>query len=167
MHDLARASTDGTLYAGTEIFDHPAPYDPPFFRSTDGGVTWTDVAGTLPWHVVSIAVRPTDGYVYALTEGAGLYGSSSKGTTWNKLAATATVPTLTLLMDPLKPTRLFGGRVRYSTLNGGAFLSVDAGKHFAPIGLPGVTVADLAMNGARTRLYAAAYASGIYVATIP
>ena len=36
-----------------------------------------------------------------------------------------------------------------------------------PIGLQGGTVADLAFNGATTRLYAAVYAGGIYRAAIP
>lgn len=55
---LAHSPKDGTLFAGTEIYDHPQPYHPPFFRSADGGATWTNVGGPLPWHVVSAAVRP-------------------------------------------------------------------------------------------------------------
>jgi photosystem II stability/assembly factor-like uncharacterized protein len=163
---LARDSQDGTLYAGTEIFDHPQPYHPPFFRSTDGGVTWKNVAATLPWHVIAGAVRPTDGYVYALTEGAGLFGSPNKGATWTP-PTNATGPSVSLLMHPKKPTHLFGGRQKFGTLSGGAFLSVNAGSTFHPIGLSGVTVADLSTDGAATRLYAAAYSSGLYTSPIP
>ena len=163
---LARNPQDGTLYAGTEIFDHPQPYHPPFFRSTDGGLTWTNVAGTLPWHVIASAVRPNDGYVYALTEGAGLFGSANNGMTW-KPPANAVGPTVSLLMHPQKPTHLFGGRQKFGTLSGGAFLSRDAGSIFHPIGLLGVTVAGLSANGAGTRLYAVAYSSGVYTSPIP
>jgi hypothetical protein len=157
---------DGTLYAGTEIFDHPQPYHPPFFRSVDGGVTWTNVAGALPWHVIAAAVRPNDGFVYALTEGAGLFGSPDKGGTW-QAPAEATGPSASLLMDPMLPTRLFGGRHKFAMATGGIFRSIDAGKVFQLIGLQGVTVGGVAVNGTSTRLVAVAYASGIYVSTIP
>src|SRR5213079_731595 len=54
---LSRDPVSGAIYAGTEIFDHPQPYHPPFFRSTNNGVNWTNVAGTLPWHVIDSDVR--------------------------------------------------------------------------------------------------------------
>jgi hypothetical protein len=80
------------------------------------------VGGPLPWHVMSAAVRPADGYVYALTEGAGLFGSATAGAFWlppvNSLGLGDS-----LLMDPNQPTRLYAGRQKYSTLNGGVFLS--------------------------------------------
>lgn len=163
---LARDAQAGTLYAGTEIFDHPQPYHPPFLRSTDGGLTWSNVAGTLPWHVIAAAVRPADGYVYALTEGAGLFGSADKGATWKPLVD-APGPTVSLLLHPKKPTHLFGGQQKYGLLSGGIFISLNAGALFHPIGLVGVTVAGMAVNGACTRLFAVAYSSGIYVASMP
>jgi hypothetical protein len=49
----------------------------------------------------------------------------------------------------------------------GIFLSVDAGKVFHPIGLAGVTVGSLAVNGSGTRLFATTYGSGIYVSPMP
>lgn len=162
---LARDLQDGTLYAGTEIFDHPQPYHPPFFRSTDGGVTWMNVAGTLPWHVIAAAVRPNDGFVYTLTEGAGLFGSGDKGASWEP-PVTSTGLGVSLLMDPNNAERLFAGRQKFGTLSGGIFLSIDGGKVFQPIGLIGVTIGGLAINGKSTRVFAAAYASGIYTSPI-
>lgn len=164
---LARDGQDGSLYAGAEIFDHPQGSKPPFLRSSDGGVTWTDVSGTLPWHVIAADVRPGDGYVYALTEGAGFFGSADKGATWVPPPVPAPGPTVSLLRHPLAPLRLFGGQQRYLTLSGGAYQSFDGGSSFQPIGLSGVTVAGLAVNGAGTRLYAVAYSSGVYTADIP
>jgi photosystem II stability/assembly factor-like uncharacterized protein len=163
---LARDPQDATLYAGTEIFDHPSPYHPPFFRSMDGGATWTNVTGTLPWHVIAAVVRPTDGFVHALTEGVGLFGSDNQGVTW-QAPTIATGPSGSLLMDPKMPTRLFGGRQKIFNVNGGIFASVDAGKVFQPSGLQGVTVAGLAVNGTSTRLFATTYGSGIYVSPMP
>lgn len=162
---LARDPQDGTLYAGAEIFDHPQPYHPPFFRSTDNGITWKNIAGTLPWHVIAAAVRPNDGFVYALTEGAGLFGSPNKGNSWQPPANAAALG-VSLLMDPKVPTRLFAGRSKFGLINGGIFVSIDSGKVFQSIGLVGVTVGGLAVNGANTRLFAAAYASGVYVSPV-
>jgi hypothetical protein len=63
--------------------------------------------------------------------------------------------------------RLYAGRQKVQFLNGGVFHSDDGGSTVQPIGLQGGTVADLAFNGATTRLYAAVYAGGIYRADIP
>ena len=164
---LSRDPISGMIYAGTEIYDHlPLPYKPPFFRSPDGGVTWTNVADTLPWHVISSAVRPADGYLYALTEGDGVYGSANQGTVWQPPTSTSALG-VTLLMYPNAPTRLFAGRVKSGTVNGGFYVSTNSGKAFTAAGLQGVTVSGLALNGAATHIYAATYASGIYVSTVP
>lgn len=156
----------GNIYAGTEIGAHPQPYHPPFFRSTDGGLTWTNVAGTLPWHVITAAVHPANGYIYAMTEGFGVYGSANAGASWaaplNSLGLGGT-----MLSDPNQPSRLYGGRQKVSTLNGGAYLSLNGGQSFQYIGLAGVAVAGLAVSGNSKKLYAAAYASGIYLAKVP
>jgi photosystem II stability/assembly factor-like uncharacterized protein len=163
---LSRDPLSGAIYAGTEIYDHPQPYHPPFFRSDNNGVNWTNIAGTLPWHVIASAVRPTDGWVFALTEGPGLFVSANKGMTWHPLANNP-APSDSLLMDPTKPSRLFGGRQKSGNINGGIFVSTNAGQTFTGIGLQGATVAGLAMNGTGTRIYAAVYASGIYVSPVP
>src|SRR5262245_50715695 len=46
---LARDPLSGAIYAGTEIFDHPQPYHPPFFRSLNNAATWADISAALPW----------------------------------------------------------------------------------------------------------------------
>jgi hypothetical protein len=165
---LSRDEQNDVLYAGTEIYDHPQPYKPPFFRSANDGGFWTNVNafGAIPWHVVDTDVRPGDEYVYALTEGSGVYGSATMGSSW-------TPPTLSpglgvaMLMDPQLPTRLYVGRHEYGTLNGGLFLSNDSGKTYKVIGLEDVTVGEVALNGSGSRIYAATYGSGIYVAAVP
>ncbi|HEX6100682.1 MAG TPA: hypothetical protein VF432_30475 [Thermoanaerobaculia bacterium] len=165
---LSYDDASNVLYAGTEIFDHPQPYKPPFFRSANGGGNWTNVNqfGALPWHVVDSAVRPNDGYLYALTEGAGLYRSATMGSSWT-VPINSQALGLSLLMDPQLPTRLYAGRHEAGTVNGGLFLSNDGGGTFANIGLLDVTVADMALNGNGSKIYAAAYASGIYTANVP
>jgi hypothetical protein len=166
---LAYDSLLNVLYAGTEIFDHlPAPYTPKFFRSANDGGFWTNVQGPVNNHVVSMAVRPFDGYLYAMAEAHGVWGTSTNGSTWippnNPMGVGSP-----LLMDPLSTKRLFAGRQRLGLTigDGGAWMSVDAGKSFTPIGLGGSGVSGLAFNGGRTKLYAVSYASGIYISPMP
>jgi hypothetical protein len=163
---LSRNPVNGTLYAGTEIFDHPQPYHPPFFRSINNAANWTNIAGTLPWHVTSSAVRPADGYVYAQTEGLGTYGSANSGNSW--IAPTTSLGLgIALLMRPNISTSLYSGRQKSGTLTGGIFLSTDSGKNYSNIGMTGVTIAGIALNGSNSRVYAAAYSSGIYTSAVP
>jgi len=164
---LSRDPNNGTLYAGTEIFDHqPAPYKPPFFRGTSNAQMWTNVANNLPWHAIDSAVR-NNSYVYALTEGAGLWGSATMGNSW--IAPNPATPSLgvSLLMDPNVQTRLYAGRSNAGTQTGGIFRSTNSGSTFSLVGLKGVTVADIALNGNATKIYVAAYASGIYTSPVP
>ena len=160
---IAEDVLDGTLYVPTEIAHHPQPYKPPFYRSKDGGQTWVDVAGTLPWHCVRVVVNPVNHDVFALTEGAGLYKSTDSGNTWRVLGNEFG---LSLIMDPGDPTRFFGGGHIFGGRPGGAFTSVNNGNFFRPFGLEGRVVGVLALNGSSTRLYAAAYGSGIYVTEV-
>jgi hypothetical protein len=163
---LSAHAATGAIYAGTEIYDHPLPYDPPFFRTLNGGSSWTNVGASLPHHAIDSAVRPSDGYVYALLEAQGVYGSANQGVTWTAPDQSIGVG-VELFMDPLYPTRLFAGRAKTQYLDGGIFMSVDAGRSFRLIGLEGVTVSGIAMNGLRTHLFVVAYASGIYVGRMP
>jgi hypothetical protein len=164
---LAHDPISGNLYAGTEIPSHPQPYHPPFFRSTNGGLTWTDVAGPLPWHVLQAVVRPSDGFLYGMTEGDGLFASANQGNAWLQLTLPFKGPTNALVLDSNLPTRLFGGQAKQDAFIGGVFLSDNAGQTFHPIGLQGITVSALAEDGAGKHIYAVAYASGIYIAAIP
>lgn len=159
---IGRDSRDGTLYVGTEIFDHPQPYKPPLLRSKDGGQTWSDVSGVIGWHVIDIEVRPTDGYVYALTEGAGLYISQNQGSSWTFLTSG---PTLDLLMDSRFPWRFFGGDHVFGGRAGGAF-TLRNGEFFESIGLAGGIVSDLVLDFTSTRLFAVLYASGLYQSAV-
>ena len=164
---ISRDPMSGNLYAGTEIFDHqPQPYKPPFWRSTNNGNTWTNVQNNLPGHVIDSAVQP-NGYVYALTEGSGVWGSSTMGNSW--IAPNPGNPSLgvSLLMDPATPARLYAGRLNGGTQTGGIFRSINAGNTFQLVGLKGATVSDVALNGTLTRIYVAAYSSGIYTSPVP
>jgi hypothetical protein len=164
---ISRDPATGGLYAGTEIFDHqPQPYKPPFWRSLNNGNTWKNVQNNLPWHAIDSAAR-SGGIVYALTEGSGLWRSSTMGNVW--LAPNPATPSLgvSLLMDPVTPTRLYAGRLNGGTQTGGIFRSIDAGDTFQLVGLKGTTVSDIALNEPLTRIYVASYSSGIYTSPVP
>ncbi len=155
----------GTLFVSTEIGDHPKPYHPPFFRSTDGGTTWEDITGILPWHVIQIQVDSKNDFVYALTEGPGLFRASIQGNNWQFLSNNFASE---LLIDPRFPGLVFGGQI-YSTTHeiyGGAFFSDDGGQNFHPIGLSDISVGSLAFNSSGSKLFAAGYEYGIYVKNI-
>jgi photosystem II stability/assembly factor-like uncharacterized protein len=162
--DIGEDSSDGTLYVGTEIADHPQPYHPQFFASTDGGDTWLDRTGILPWHVLRITVNQTNHQVFALTEGTGLYTSIDHANTWTKTGATFG---LSILLDPQHTARMFGGDFDLGENRASAFVSGDSGLSFFPYGLEGRQIGALALNGTSTRLYATCIGSGIYMTNIP
>jgi photosystem II stability/assembly factor-like uncharacterized protein len=163
--DIAEDPVDGTLYVPTELHDHPAPYRPPFFRSTDGGGTWQDISGGRFWHGLRVLVHPTTRHVYFLTEGAGLYRSRDRGESWSRIG-TANFA-MELIMDPSNPARLFGGEVVFGNRRGGVFVSMDDGVTFAPFGLEGRTCAGLALSSDGKLLFAACYGSGLYMRVVP
>lgn len=155
---------DGTLYVGTEIADHPQPYRPPFFRSTDRGLTWTDATGPMPWHVLRIGIDARRGRVLAMTEGAGLYASADRGTTWTRLGRPFGAD---LLVDPRDPDVMYGGEFTIYGQPGGAYRTTDAGAHWELIGLPNRHVGGLALTPAGDRLYACSALDGLWVADVP
>jgi hypothetical protein len=147
----------GTLLAGNEIADHPQPYHPPLLRSSDHGLTWQDVTGTIPWHVTSFAYDSTRDRLYALTEGAGYAYSTDDGATWR------TVPGRfgsALLADPSRPDWLYLGHFRFDTWPGGLYLATSLGGPPVRLGFDGSTVSSLAHDRARTRLYLVVYQGG-------
>jgi photosystem II stability/assembly factor-like uncharacterized protein len=154
----------GVLYTGTEIYNHPQPYHPQYYRSSDGGASW-QVAGTLPWHVSKTQADPTRTLVYALTEGAGLYVTEDQGNRWTRRGGVSYI--LELLIDPRSPQTLYAGDHTAGGRAGGAYVSTDEGRTFHAIGMQGRITGSFAFNGAGTRLYAAAYQSGLFRAIIP
>jgi photosystem II stability/assembly factor-like uncharacterized protein len=161
--DIEEDESSGVLYVGTEIYNHPSPYHPPFFRSSDGGETWTNVSSKIPWHVIRVQVDTSTHTAYVLTEGAGLYKSTDGGISWNWISRYFG---LELLLNRLNPHQLFGGDQVYGNSKGGVFFSTNSGVTFENIGLLGKIVASLALNGSSTQLYAACYNSGLYRARV-
>jgi hypothetical protein len=150
----------GNLYIASEIGDHPKPYHPPFLKSTDRGATWVNISDQFPWHVLRIQVDSENQFVYALTEGSGLYRSPVSVDDWQRLS---NFFWLELLIDPKLPDVIFGGNHTYQSSGGGVYFSNDGGLNFEMVGLEDKIVTSLATNGTGTRLFAACYEDGIYV----
>ena len=161
--DIEEDPVNNILYVATEIYNHPSPYKPPFLRSTDGGLSWKEISGALPWHVLKIQVDPSTQDVYALTEGAGLYRSSNFGNQWTFLN---NYFILELVIDQNFPNRFFGGTHISGGRSGGVYYSTDTGTDFTFVGPADVIAGTLSLNDSSTRLYASCYASGIYIASI-
>lgn len=155
---------NGAIYSGTEIYDHPQPYRPPFFRSPDLGAVWQETAA-LPWHVSAIQAHPSQPLVYALTEGAGLYSTTDTGASWRRVGTASFA--LDLKLDPLNPARMFGGELVLGARQGGFYVSANSGESFRLVGLQGLVVGSIALDPTSRIVYVAAYNSGLYRAVIP
>lgn len=157
--DTAEDPIDGTLYAPAEIADHPQPYDPPWYRSRDRGLTWHQMPNPSGWHALSTVVDPITRAVYVLSEGAGLYRSTTQGDSWERLGTERFFGQI--LLDPVVPGRMFAGTIEHPPYEGGTWVSEDGGLTFAPAGLQGRKCGSIALSG--SRLFASCYESGIYV----
>jgi len=148
VSDLAiAAATPNILFAGTWNTHRPpwstyAPLQGPgagVYRSTDSGVTWTQLTNGLPegdWGRVGVAVSPDGKRVYALIDAgkkSGLYRSDDGGNTWSLANSDSRItsrawyfnqPTI----DPANPDVVYIPNVAlYRSEDGGRTISIVRG----------------------------------------
>lgn len=135
------------------------------FKSSDGGITLTDISQTLPNRFPrDIAVNPQNSSeVYVVFSGFGtghIFKSTDAGATWNDL--TGILPDLpfhAIEILPASPETLFVG------CDVGVFASVDAGATWYAFneGLPqGVMIFDLRYSSSDNSLIAFTHGNGVY-----
>ena len=135
------------------------------FSTVNGGVSWTDVSGSLPdRYPMDLAVDPANSRtVYAAFGGFGtghLFKSTDTGTNWTDITGTLPdVPTTAIAIDPINPTDVYTGN------DIGVYVSSDGGATWSSFseGLPdAVITADLSVSPSNRMLRIATHGNGVY-----
>ncbi|MBS0661431.1 MAG: choice-of-anchor J domain-containing protein [Verrucomicrobia bacterium] len=149
--DIMYAST------GEGFFNVDAIRGAGIFKSTDAGVTWSQLSATNTsnfYYTNRIAISPNGATLLAATS-TGLFRSTDAGVTWNQVQATASRMTQ-VVFDPNDSTKAVG--VGYGSL---AFYSTDSGATWtAATGLPAPGTGSL--PGRSEVAYAKSVAGTIY-----
>ena len=157
---MSHSGTD-TVYLGTA----PSISRSHLFRTTDGGVSWTDITGPLPdRYPMDLAVDPRDpAVVYAAMGGfkaPHLWKSTDAGETWNDISGSLPdVPATAVIVDPASSNHLYAGT------DLGVFASTDGGSSWVAYntGLPdAVIVADLVISPSNRALRLASHSNGVF-----
>ena len=147
-----------TLYAGTRAI-HGATYlQRRFFKSTDGGATWTDdavppISGVDNIHAIVVAPSdPATVYVLDYDDSTGdtwapVVSSADRGASWKGLQYQVLN---VLAVDPLDARTVYGGSFDFGPFNGdlptGVLKSADGGETWAATGLAGHGISALAVD---------------------
>ncbi|MEL6810719.1 MAG: T9SS type A sorting domain-containing protein [Bacteroidota bacterium] len=163
---IAVSATDPDLLL---VATAPDPFfgtgTPKIFRSTNGGVNFTEVSSSLPNRVCKdIEFDPTDdSVVYVTFSGFGsnhVYKSTDTGNSWTAIdTGLPDVPTNTIVVDPLNPDDVYVGN------DLGVYYSDDAGISWEVFSdqLPeAVMIYDLNVSPSNRKLRAATHGRGIY-----
>ena len=148
-------TTPGRMYAATQLNG--------FFRSSNGGASWTQLNG-LGVPIESLVSDPTvPGTLYAGTAYWGVYKSIDGGTYWtqsNSGMGFTAIPAL--LVDPTAPGTVYAG----NDGGGGVYKSTNGGLSWSRVnsGLTNLNVLALARDPAGT-MYAGTGGGGVFKST--
>jgi uncharacterized protein (TIGR03437 family) len=128
-----------------------------FFKSIDGGLTWSSRRfGSPAAYVISVAVDPlSPNIVYAGTQNEGVFKSTDYGDTWSSAGSGLSGAITYLTPDPTKSGRLFASTAT------AFYLSEDGGKSWTNVSnMPAWTV-TVDPKGSST-VYATARTQGVF-----
>lgn len=155
------ATSPDTLIVGTA----PLNARPRYFRTANGGATWTDITGILPdRYPMDLAIDPRNSRTfYAAIGGFGtgrLFKSTDAGTSWTDVTGLLPdVPTTAIAIDPLNTSNLYVGT------DIGVYISTDAGASWNDFneGLPeALIVADLTISPSNRYVRLASHSNGVF-----
>jgi photosystem II stability/assembly factor-like uncharacterized protein len=156
------ATNPDTVYVGmAPIFT----YYTDVYRTTNGGVTWTNISGTLPnRYPMDMAVDPTDSRIVYIAMGGfdsgHLFKSTNAGINWTDISGSLpNAPTTAVIVDPLHPNVVYAGN------DIGVYVSTNGGSTWSGFneGLPdAVIVADLVISPSNRALRVATHGNGVW-----
>lgn len=153
---VALAPSDvGTIFvSGTS---YPS-YKTVFFRSANGGSSWTQVAAPCETgYIYSIAVHPSlKTTLYAASSWNGIHKSTNGGNSWAKLASGPNGGNC-VVINSANPNEVFVGG------SNGVFYSANGGATWSDLsaGLPAKYVTSVVIDGAARQVYAGTSGGGI------
>ena len=125
---LGNGGIQALLFDGTTLFAGTPADAVGIFRSTNGGTSWDPAAAGLPIGKVIRSLISFGAYVFAGTEGDGIYRSSDHGDTWTK-----TDVNNTLLAHQLVFTFCAKNQALFAGAQNGIYKSTDGGATFQRI----------------------------------
>jgi photosystem II stability/assembly factor-like uncharacterized protein len=138
-----------------------------FFRSRDGGETWTAVSRSMGADTHSLAVLPGNDRVVFASTGAGLYRSVDQGQTWTRCARGIPFSDITGLATHPDGRTLYASDFTW----GGVFRSQDAGETWERLPTEGLVTDRVWTVGldptAPDRVLAASPAGGLHMLVPP
>ena len=125
---LGNGGIQALLFDGTNLFAGTPADSAGVYRSTNGGTSWDPAAAGLPSAKTIRSLISFGAYVFAGTEGDGIYRSSDHGDTWAK-----TDVNNTLLAQQLVFTFCTKDQVLFAGAQNGIYKSTDGGATFQRI----------------------------------